>query len=815
MKAIRRTLTLAVVTLLVLLTFNIGQNAKAAFEEPAAELLSEDVETELIPLYGELVESWDVSMTEGTDRVICSVYLHPNDENAHLLVVSGEGKMKDYNAASEAPWFKAYSKTVLSVIIESGVKNVGYYAFSYCTSLTAVSLPDTLTTVGVQSFSYCPELENIDLPFGMSYIGYYAFAYCESLDRIDLNGVKRIYDGAFEGCSSLKSVTVPAKTSDIGTHTFFGCTSLAEILTEEGSSVYSSLDGNLYSADGKTLLLFAPGKVDETFAIPEGVTALGDYSFECSSLSALTVGGSVESIGTYAFRASEKLSTVTLEDGVKTVGSWAFAECPLLERVELGSVETVGAYAFAFDDALVSVTLPDSLNSLGTAAYYACEGLVNVDLGSVVTVGQFAFSKCTALVSVDLGDSLSELGASAFRGCIALSSVDLPVTLDSVGAFAFGGCTSLGDVTVRSEGFLATLNSTADGGSLLVYAENLFLPTTTATEYVSAAYPNKMPILKSGELFFLYSICSHEWTGNAKGYTCRGCELKRDAHDIASVSLTVGYDLSVSVYAYAPEGAAVRFTMNGKSTLTEGTYVESLGAWRYVFLGVTPQCMGDAITAELVFSDVTLSALENYTVLTYCNKLLAMSASDLGISEQKRAELNTLIYDLMDFGAAAQLYTGYKTASLANGGIEGGRLFHKLESTDFTLTPLSELDGVAFTSASLRYETTNRLYFKFKAPDASSVTVRVERNGDRRTYTQSDFSEQGDVFVLVSDHIYATGFDEVYTVTLIYDGVEVERLTYSVNSYVARMQDSSDPLLSALVRATYCYGISAESYATL
>jgi hypothetical protein len=66
------------------------------------------------------------------------------------------------------------------------------------------------------------------------------------------------------------------------------------------------------------------------------------------------------------------------------------------------------------------------------------------------------------------------------------------------------------------------------------------------------------------------------------------------------------------------------------------------------------------------------------------------------------------------------------------------------------------------------------------------------------------------MYVIYSEGIYATEFNEVFTAVLAVGGETVQTLEYSVKSYVEAKQN--DPEMGALVRALYNYGKSSELY---
>jgi hypothetical protein len=126
--------------------------------------------------------------------------------------------------------------------------------------------------------------------------------------------VTSIGDRAFYGCTRLESITIPDSVTSISTLAFDGCTSLTSIEVDENNTKYKSINGNLYSKDGKTLILYAIGKKDASFEIPDSVTKIGDRAFyRCTALTSVTIPNSVTSIGGSAFYGCTALKEINCE----------------------------------------------------------------------------------------------------------------------------------------------------------------------------------------------------------------------------------------------------------------------------------------------------------------------------------------------------------------------------------------------------------------------------------------------------------------------------------------------------------------------
>ena len=123
----------------------------------------------------------------------------------------------DYNNNIKIPETVIYSSIVFKVI------RVGDRAFSYCSNLTSVTIPNSVTTIGSCAFNNT-SLTSVTIPNSVTSIEVCAFFECKLLTSVTIpNSVTSIGYEAFEGCRSLTSVTIPNSVSRIGYDTFNGC----------------------------------------------------------------------------------------------------------------------------------------------------------------------------------------------------------------------------------------------------------------------------------------------------------------------------------------------------------------------------------------------------------------------------------------------------------------------------------------------------------------------------------------------------------------------------------------------------------------
>lgn len=352
-------------------------------------------------------------------------YLEDRDEDdentTETLVITGIGSTFNWQSQYNAPW--SDSRNIFTtVIIESGIKELGGWSFTSHSKLKEAYLPDTLETIGERAFSICG-LTEVIIPDSVKTIGKNAFRENFELENIVIgNNVETIEDGAFAGNGKVESITVPDSVTYIGSEAF----------------AYSGLKTIKLPA-GLTMLnhqLLRSCKNLVSFEIPEGITYIGNLVFaDCSYLVEITIPSTVAEVEETVFGESNVVKTVNYNGSAQ---HW-FENLNKSFKLayDLDYHFTGGNIAYEktaqneymlvyWDDAQGDITIPATYNDI-----------------PVTSIREKVFYNNKDITSVVISENIKSIGAQAFSGCTNLKQITLPVSLTDVGDNAFKGCSSL------------------------------------------------------------------------------------------------------------------------------------------------------------------------------------------------------------------------------------------------------------------------------------------------------------------------------------------------------------------------------------
>ena len=266
--------------------------------------------------------------------------------------------------------------------LETGMTKIPANLLRDCPGFTTITIPNTVTEIGFCAFAGT-NLTSIVIPDTVTDIGNYAFSDCTELKDVTLPNIrKNIVAGMFEGCTSLEKIVLPETVTAIRESAFKNCTSLKDITWSKAPEIIES-----YAFQNCSAL------TDVT--IPDSVKSIGYGVFsDCSALSAVTLPDGVKELGGQLFNNCDALTTVTIPDSVTSIGEQVFYDCDALTTVKLGSGLTeIPESTFEHCDVLESLRIPRRVMTIGDNAFKDCVKLTSITIPrSVTKISSNAFS---------------------------------------------------------------------------------------------------------------------------------------------------------------------------------------------------------------------------------------------------------------------------------------------------------------------------------------------------------------------------------------------------------------------------------------
>lgn len=348
------------------------------------------------------------------------------------------------------------SVTIPSTIIYDGdtykVISIGSRAFSNCSNLISIDIPESVTSIEDEAFYGCYGLTSIVIPESVTSIGEKAFAYCSNLASIVIpNSVTKIGLEAFAYCNGLTTIMIPENATSIGHSAFLGCT--GELFFNTYIPYYTDYRYSMFYGSGFSKVVLG-----------DNVTGIGDFAFYgCSSITSITIPESVTYFAPKSFEGCYGLTEIhinNLEAWCKISRSDSFSSAYNLylnNELVTGLVipdGVTGILGRAFEgcNSLTSVTIPSSVTSIGYDAFKGCSNLTSVIISEGVTrIEDSTFEDCCNLTFINIPEGVAEIEADVFSKCSKLTTIVLPKSLKRMNYRTFANCKELLDVYCYAE----------------------------------------------------------------------------------------------------------------------------------------------------------------------------------------------------------------------------------------------------------------------------------------------------------------------------------------------------------------------------
>ena len=287
-------------------------------------------------------------------------------------------------------------------------------------------------------------------------------------------------------------------------------------------------------------------------------------------------------------------------------------------------------------------------------------------------------------------------------------------------------------------------------------------------------------------------------------------------------SVTFRNDLSLNYYipTASLEGYDSFYLVvkKGDKTVTITEYELTTNGYKFIFDGISACEAGADLEATLYAvkdGETYISNVDTYSVKTYAYNRLAESTNE---------SFKTLLVDMLNYCAAAQLYFGVDTDNLVNADLtdEQKALGTQTDADVSTATSTSDTKGIIWgRSAVFNSNVELKFYMDLSScEDITLVTVQLEykANGVATVktvdYTEFAYNSTYSAYTVKVTDIAAADLREDVKVTVLYNGEAVsDTVSYSVAAYVNnRLENSTNDTFKALLNALMKYSDSAATY---
>jgi len=348
-----------------------------------------------------------------------------------------------------------------------------------------------------------------------------------------------------------------------------------------------------------------------------------------------------------------------------------------------------------------------------------------------------------------------------------------------------------GEVYIPMDSFYACVTGSWSGYALISYDK--------AIEYGFATAIDQIAIVQG------YSETDTAKTANYS-VTYSDFEIVYDEVEVTKTGVSVGDDLAMRVFAATADGATVEsatYVMDGKTNTA--TVTEADGGYVVKCDGILPQDAGKELTITLngKVGNVAVTNTVKTSVKEYCLDLIADDAQTDAAKD--------VAADLLRYAYEAQIFAAGDILNVTDP-IVDNTTTSKIAAygNAYTVAPEanvtkgeSSAEGYSIDSAALRLENSLALKLDVTAADEAYVGLTVDGNENKVKVTDGE----------VKFAIGAADLNDELTIKLYVGENAVQTITYHMSDYFASALNDAELEQKDLVKALYCYCVSAVAYA--
>ena len=356
-----------------------------------------------------------------------------------------------FSTSGSVNYLVAYTGNETSIELPDGYNGGNYeiagFAFSGCTGLESVEIPNSVTSIGQKAFYDCSGLKSVTV--GTQVLGIhdksfpkvnkFIFLGNTRPTRLDYPSLKYKPESDVIYVSNAEVYGYGTEYPRLSSMFEVGGVKYVPLSTKECDVIDCCYDVSAANLAVDSIVMYKSRKMT--------VKNINNYSFYNNKYIKQAYVNNDGYVGAYAFYDCDSIVGDVVVENNGYVGSSAFYDCDGIENVNISNNGYVGSSAFKNCDGIENVNISNN-GYIGMSAFLNCTNLVTANVHNKGYIGGSAFQDCVSLQNLVLGENVGSLGASAFKNCSSLQELAIPNNIPSMGAYCFSDCASLRKMAV-------------------------------------------------------------------------------------------------------------------------------------------------------------------------------------------------------------------------------------------------------------------------------------------------------------------------------------------------------------------------------